>query len=96
MRQFLAGKGTTEGLYSLAKSWPRDSIRLNKSIVALAQNNRIEEAKLLAAFGTTVFPNDFASWSALYELSPADSNEKLAYKKRLHEIDPYNPKYFDQ
>ena len=96
MRQFLAGKGTTDGLFNLAQSWPRDSIRLNKSIVALAQNNRVEEAKLLAAFGTTVFPNDFASWSALYELSPADSNEKLAYKKRLHEIDPYNPKYFDQ
>jgi O-antigen ligase len=96
MRGFLQGKGTTEEFFSFAQSWPRDSIRLNKTIVILAQNNRIEEAKLLAAYGTTIFPNDFASWSALYELSPEDSKERLAYKKRLHEIDPFNPKYFEK
>jgi hypothetical protein len=96
MRDFLKGRGTGEALFSLAQSWPRDSIRLNKSIVVLAQSNRVEDAKLLAAFGTTVFPNDFASWSALYELSPEGSKEKAAYKKRLHEIDPFNPKYFDK
>jgi hypothetical protein len=95
MRQFLSGKGTTEGLFKLAESWPHDSIRFNKSIIVLAQNQKLEEAKSLAAFGTTIFPNDFASWSALFELSPDGSNEKLAYKKRLHKIDPYNPKYFD-
>ncbi len=96
LRQFLAGKGTAEGLYKLAESWPRDSIRFNKSIVILAQSKRLEDAKRLAAFGTTVFPNDFASWSALYELSPEGSDEKAAYKKRLHEIDPFNPKYFEK
>ncbi len=96
LRQYLAGKGSVEGLYKLAESWPRDSIRLNKSIVILAQSNRLEDAKLLAAFGTTVFPNDFASWSALYELSPEGSEEKAAYKNRLHEIDPFNPKYFEK
>lgn len=96
MREFLAGKGSTGGLYKLAESWPVDSIRLNKAVIVLAQNNQLEDAKRLAAFGTTVFPNDFASWSALYELSPEGSKEKAAYKKRLHEIDPFNPKYFDQ
>jgi hypothetical protein len=96
MRQFLSGRGTTEALYDLAASWPRDSIRMNKTIVVLANNNKLEEAKRLAAFGTSVFPNDFASWFALYELSPAESEEKLAYKERLHEIDPYNPKFFDK
>jgi O-antigen ligase len=96
MRQFVAGKGSYEGLYKLAESWPRDTIRLNKSIVLFVQNNRLEDAKRLAAQGITAFPNDFASWSALYELSPADSEERLAYKKRLHEIDPHNPKYFDE
>ena len=95
MRKFLSGKGTPEGIYKLAESWPRDSIRLNKSIIVLANNNNLEEAKSLAAFGTTVFPNDFASWSALYELSPEGSTEKSTYKKKLHEIDPFNPKYFD-
>ena len=95
MRKFLSGKGTAEGLYKLAASWPHDSIRLNKSIINLAQNNELEKAKTLAAYGTTIFPNDFASWSALFELSPEGSNEKLAYKKRLHKIDPYNPKYID-
>lgn len=96
MRNFLSGKGTTEGILKLAESWPRDSIRLNKSVIVLANNNSLEEAKSLAAFGTTIFPNDFASWSALYELSPEGSEEKAAYKKRLHEIDPFNPKYFNK
>ena len=94
MRKFVAGKGTTEGLIALADSWPRDTIRLNRAIVLLVGQANYEEAKVLAAMGTTVFPNDFASWSALYELSGEGTKEREAYRNKLHEIDPLNPKYF--
>ena len=94
MRKFVAGKGTTEGLIALADSWPRDTIRLNRAIVLLVGQANYEEAKVLAAIGTTVFPNDFASWSALYELSGEGTKEREAYRNKLHEIDPLNPKYF--
>ena len=94
MRKFVAGKGTTEELISLADSWPRDTIRLNRAIVLLAEQGDYEEAKVLAAVGSTFFPNDFASWSALYELSGEGSREREAYRNKLHEIDPFNPKYF--
>ena len=94
MRKFVAGRGTTEGLIALADSWPRDTIRLNRAIVLLVGQGSYEEAKVLAAMATTVFPNDFASWSALYELSGEGSKEREAYRNKLHEIDPLNPKYF--
>jgi hypothetical protein len=94
MRKFVAGKGTTEELIALVDSWPRDTIRLNRAIVLLVGQESYEEAKVLAAMGTTVFPNDFASWSALYELSGEGSKEREAYRNKLHEIDPLNPKYF--
>jgi hypothetical protein len=94
MRKFVAGKGTTEELIALVDSWPRDTIRLNRAIVLLVGQANYEEAKVLAAMGTTVFPNDFASWSALYELSGEGSKEREAYRNKLHEIDPLNPKYF--
>ena len=94
MRKFVAGKGTTEELIALVDSWPRDTIRLNRAIVLLVGQANYEEAKVLAAMGTTVFPNDFASWSALYELSGEGSKEREAYRNKLHEIDPFNPKYF--
>ena len=95
MRKFVAGKGTTEGLIALADSWPRDTIRLNRAIVLLVGQANYEEAKVLAAMGTTVFPNDFASWSALYELSGEGTKEREAYRNKLHDIDPFNPKYFE-
>jgi hypothetical protein len=94
MRKIVAGKGTTEELIALVDSWPRDTIRLNRAIVLLVGQANYEEAKLLAAMGTTVFPNDFASWSALYELSGEGTKEREAYRNKLHEIDPLNPKYF--
>ena len=95
MRKFVAGKGTTEELIALVDSWPRDTIRLNRAIVLLVGQESYQEAKVLAAMGTTVFPNDFASWSALYELSGEGSKEREAYRNKLHEIDPFNPKYFE-
>jgi O-antigen ligase len=94
MRKIQSGQATSDDITALGKSWPNDNSRINRLIVLLAQNNLNEQAKQLATFGTVKFPNDFASWLALYELTPDGTAEKLAYKEKLHEIDPFNPKYF--
>jgi O-antigen ligase len=94
MRTILAGKGTQEQLVSLVKQWPRDSNRMSRAYVILAQNDSANAAKELAAFTTTIFPNDYSSWYALYQIAPNDTPERAAYKQKLHEIDPYNPAYF--
>lgn len=96
MRTFLTGKGTPEELVELVKEWPRDSNRMSRTFVILTQNDRGLEAKELAAYATTIFPNDYSSWFALYQLAPLDSPERAAYKAKLHEIDPHNPAYFKQ
>jgi O-antigen ligase len=94
MRSFLAGKGTPEGLMELTKQWPRDASRINRAVVTLAQRDQILLAEELAAFGTTIFPNDYASWYALYQISQDGTPMRQAYKEKLHEIDPFNPEYF--
>jgi O-antigen ligase len=94
MRTFLTGKGTPEELIQLVKEWPRDSNRMSRTYVILAQNDRGLEARELAAYTTTIFPNDYASWYALYQIAQLDTPERAAYKVKLHEIDPHNPAYF--
>jgi O-antigen ligase len=94
MRTFLTGKGTPEELIQLVKQWPTDSNRMSRTYVILAQNDRGFEARELAAYTTKIFPNDYSSWFALYQISPLDSPERAAYKAKLHEIDPFNPAYF--
>ena len=94
MRTFLTGKGTSEELIQLVKEWPRDSNRMSRTYVVLAQNDKGLEARELAAYTTTIFPNDYSSWYALYQIAQLDTPERAAYKAKLHEIDPYNPAYF--
>lgn len=94
MRTFLTGKGTSEELIQLVKEWPRDSNRMSRTYVILAQNDKGLEARELAAYTTTIFPNDYSSWYALYQIAQLDTPERAAYKAKLHEIDPYNPAYF--
>jgi O-antigen ligase len=96
MRTFLSAKGTPTTLVALAKDWPRDSNRMSRTYVILAQNNSIKEAKELAAFATTIFPNDYSSWYALYQIAPQGTPEREAYKQKLHKIDPHNPEYFKE
>jgi O-antigen ligase len=94
LRTFLSGKGTPEELIELVKEWPRDTNRMSRTYVILAQNDKGLEARELAAYTTTIFPNDYSSWYALYQIAPLDSPERAAYKVKLHEIDPHNPAYF--
>jgi len=96
MRSFYSGKGDTQSVIALAKSWPVDNLRISKVVTSLAMNNINEEARNLAVFGTTKFPNDYVSWWAVYTLTKDGTSEKSAIKAKLHEIDPYNPEYFSK
>lgn len=94
MRTFLTGKGSPEELIQLVKEWPRDSNRMSRTYVILAQNDKGLEARELAAYTTTIFPNDYSSWYALYQMAQLDTPERAAYRTKLNEIDPHNPAYF--
>jgi O-antigen ligase len=94
-RNFQSGKGSPEQLVSLVQSWPLDATRINKAVFILAKNNFVLEASQVAAFGAIHFPNDYISWSQLYEISESGTPQKSAYKSELHKIDPFNPRYFE-
>jgi hypothetical protein len=94
MRTLMSGKGDSTAWISHSKSFPVDMSRLNRSIVALANSGFNVQAAELALYGTTRFPNDYASWYSLYELSGPGTPGSEIYRKKLHEIDPFNPKYF--
>ena len=97
LRNFFSGNsGKIETAVAMGQSWPVDNVRLNKIIVSLASNKQNEQARNLAVFATTKFPNDYASWWVLYELTNEGIPEKDAIKKKLHLIDPYNPAYFEK
>jgi O-antigen ligase len=95
-RTMMSGKGDSNSVISLAKSFPVDTIRINRSIVALANSGLNVLAADLAKYGTEKYPNDYASWYSLYELSGPGSPDSEIYRKKLQEIDPYNPKFFDK
>jgi O-antigen ligase len=95
LRNFFSGNsGRSETAIAIGQSWPVDNLRLNKIIVSLASNNQNEQARELAAFSSLKFPNDYASWWALYQLTRDGIPEKEFLRNKLHEIDPFNPAYF--
>jgi O-antigen ligase len=96
MRTLMGGKGDSAAWISLSKSFPVDMSRINRSVVALANSRLNVLAAELAQYGTTRFPNDYASWYSLYELSGPGTPDAEVYRKKLHQIDPFNPKYFDK
>jgi O-antigen ligase len=95
MRSFFSNKtGTTESVIALGLSWPVDNLRLNKIIVSLARANENDKARELASFAALKFPNDYASWWALDQLTRDGIPEKEFIRTKIHAIDPYNPAYF--
>lgn len=95
LRNFFSGNsGRSETAIAIGQSWPVDNVRLNKIIVSLASNNQNDQARELAAFAALKFPNDYASWWALYQLTRDGIPEKEFLRSKLHEIDPFNPAYF--
>jgi O-antigen ligase len=97
MRGLLTKKTiTAEEISDFAQSWPIDNLRLNKVIVALANGNNNDKARELALFATSKFPNDYASWWALDQLTREGAPVKEAIRIKLHEIDPHNPEFFEK
>lgn len=94
MRGIQTGGGDKSKAVALAKQWPLDTVRMNRIVVLLANSGMLEQSADVAAFATIAFPDDFAAWYSLYQLSSEGSPQKNAYKVKLHELDPYNSKFF--
>ena len=92
MRQAMLSKDP-EMVIAQSLAWPQDASRSNRAIVALANNGLIERAKELAVQAAQKFPEDYATFFTLHELSPDGSTEKEAYRSKLHALDPLNPEF---
>jgi O-antigen ligase len=95
-RNIMTVKGDHIALINSAKSFPVDTARLNRAVVTLANSGLNVLAADLAKFGTVKYPSDYASWYSLYELAGPGTPDSEIYRKKLHKIDPFNPKYFDK
>ncbi len=95
-RDIQTKSGDSQKLIELANSWPRDSARMNRASVLLANSGLNVLSAQVAVNGTKSFPNDYAAWYTLYELSAEGSTERESYREILNRIDPFNPKYFDK
>lgn len=93
-RHAFSSKDTTvEKVVSAAENWPQDNSRMERVVVALTNQNLPRDAQIFAAKYALLYPHDYASWNALWTLSPDGSREREAYKKRLSELDPLNSKW---
>lgn len=95
-RSIQTKSGDSQKLIDLVNSWPLDSSRMNRASVLLANSSLNVLSAQVALKGTKSFPNDYAAWYTLYELSGEGSTERESYRKVLNRIDPFNPKYFDK
>ena len=93
-RNIQTKSGGSQELIELVNSWPLDSVRINRASVLLTNSSLNVLSAEVALNGTKSFPNDYASWYTLYELSGEGSTERETYRAILNRIDPFNPKYF--
>ena len=82
-----------ERVANVAKSWPLDSLRLNRAAVAFANSGINATAIELSEVSIKNFPEDYLGWFALYQLTPVSDNKRAIYLKKLHELDPLNPEF---
>ena len=95
-RNIQTKSGDSQKLIELVNSWPLDSVRMNRASVLLANSSLNVLSAQVALNGTKYFPNDYAAWYTLYELSAEGSTERESYREVLNRIDPFNPKYFEK
>lgn len=95
-RNIQTKSGDSQKLIDLVNSWPLDSSRMNRGSILLANSGLNVLSAQVALNATKSFPNDYAAWYTLYELSAEGSVEREAYRKVLNRIDPFNPKYFEK
>lgn len=92
MRQALVSN-EPEKVITQSLAWPQDATRSNRAIVALSNGGLTVRARELAVQAAREFPEDYATFFTLYELSPDGSTEKAAYKIKLQALDPLNPEF---
>ena len=95
-RNIQTKNGDSQKLMDLAYGWPLDSSRMNRASVLLANSGLNVLSAQVALEATKSFPNDYAAWYTLYELSAEGSTERESYRQVLNRIDPFNPKYFEK
>jgi hypothetical protein len=86
-------KSDIDGVKAQASAFPVDTLRVNKAAVALARGDMIQSAREVTQIAILKYPDDFAGWFTLYELTPADDPQRAILKAKLHEIDPLNPEW---
>ena len=75
-RNIQTKSGDSQKLIDLVNSWPLDSSRMNRGSVLLANSGLNVLSAQVALNGAKSFPNDYAAWYALYELSGEGSSER--------------------
>jgi hypothetical protein len=73
--------------------FPMDSLRINRVAVALARGGMTQLARDATTLATEKFPDEFAGWFTLYELTPAIDPKRAILKEKLRELDPLNPEW---
>jgi hypothetical protein len=86
-------KSNADMVKEQALAFPVDTLRVNKAAVALARGGMTQSAREVAQVATLKYPDDFAGWFLLYELTPAADAQRAVLKAKLHEIDPLNPEW---
>jgi O-antigen ligase len=86
-------KSDADGVKAQASAFPVDTLRVNKAAVALARGGMTQSAREVTQIAILKYPEDFAGWFTLYELTPADDPQRAVLKAKLHEIDPLNPEW---
>jgi O-antigen ligase len=86
-------KSNADIVKAQALAFPVDTLRVNKAAVALARGGMTQSAREVAQVATLKYPDDFAGWFLLYELTPAADAQRAVLKAKLHEIDPLNPEW---
>jgi O-antigen ligase len=76
-----------------AAVFPMDSLRINRIAVALARGGMTQLARDATTLATEKFPDEFAGWFTLYELTPAIDPKRAILKAKLRELDPLNPEW---
>jgi O-antigen ligase len=86
-------KNDAESVKAQASAFPVDTLRVNRAAVALARGGMTQLAREVTQVATSKYPDDFAGWFTLYELTPAADPQRAVLKAKLHEIDPLNPEF---
>lgn len=86
-------KNDSEGVKAQASAFPIDNLRVNRAAFALARGGLTQLAKEVTQVSISKYPNDFAGWFTLYELTPESDPQRIVLRAKLHEIDPLNPEW---